>query len=269
MTETIYDARFNESPAQNYQRYFVPTIGGPVADDLIAAAGLKPGERVLDVACGTGVIARLAAEKVGPDGSVTGLDVNPGMIAVARAATPEGLAIDWHEASAESMPLPDESFDVVFCQMGLQFMSNKLAALSEMRRVLVAGGRALINTPGPKPPLFAVMTEELGRHIGPEPARFGEVVFSLNDPDELQELMRAAGFRDASASARPKRLHLPLPADFLWQYTASTPMADGVAGAGEDACEALERSVVDRWQPFVTDDGMDFEVGMTTATGIR
>ena len=165
MDQHVYGKSYGANPAENYQRFFVPAIGRPVADDLIGVAALQPGQRVLDVACGTGVVTRLAAERVGAAGVVAGLDVNPGMLAVARAETPSGLSIDWHEASVESMPLPDEAFDVVLCQMGLQFVSSKLTALREMRRVLKPGGRALVTVPGPKPPLFAVMTDALARHL--------------------------------------------------------------------------------------------------------
>src|SRR3546814_10556694 len=104
-----------------------------ISADLVRNAALREGERVLDVACGTGVVTRLASEQVGATGAVSGLDVNPGMLAVARAATPEGMSIEWHEANAEAMPLPDASFDVVLCQLGLQFMPDRQAALREMR----------------------------------------------------------------------------------------------------------------------------------------
>ena len=266
MTEQVYGKSFGGTPAENYQRFFVPSIGGPVADDLIGTAALQHGQRVLDVACGTGVVARLAAERVGAEGAVAGLDVNPGMLAVARATTPPDIQIDWHEASAESMPLADETFDVVLCQMGLQFIPNKLAALREMRRVLETGGRAYITVPGPKPPIFAIMTDALARHISPQAASFGDLVFSMHDVDELTELMRSAGFRDIDVQAKRKILRVPAPAEFLWQYIYSTPVAEAAAQAGETKRNALERDVCPQWQEFVTDGGMLLEVGMTTAT---
>ena len=90
-------------------------IAAPLATDLIDIAALGLGERVLDVACGTGVVARLAAERVGATGTVAGIDLNPGMLEVARSVTPPSMAIEWHESSAEAIPLPDEAFDVVLC----------------------------------------------------------------------------------------------------------------------------------------------------------
>jgi ubiquinone/menaquinone biosynthesis C-methylase UbiE len=103
---------------------------------LLRPAALRPGERVLDVACGTGVVARLAARRVGPAGTVVGLDVNPGMLAVARATTPPGTVIDWHQAPAHAASLPASAFDVVTCQLGLPFFADQAAALAEMHRVL-------------------------------------------------------------------------------------------------------------------------------------
>jgi ubiquinone/menaquinone biosynthesis C-methylase UbiE len=266
MRQQIFGKSYGGTPAENYQRFFVPSIGAPVADDLIGVAGLQPGERVLDVACGTGVVTRLAAERIGAAGTVAGLDVNPGMLAVARSITPPEISIDWYEASAESMPLPDEAFDVVFCQMGLQFVPNKQAALREMRRVLVTGGRAFVSVPGPKPPMFAIMKDALASHIDPKAAFFADLVFSMHDVDELTELMRDAGFREVDVRAKPKALRLPAPADFLWQYIHSTPLAEAVAQAGQAKRDALERDVCEQWQEFVVDGSMSFQVGMTTAT---
>lgn len=260
---------YDANPAENYQRFFVPAIGAPMADDLIAIAGLRPNERVLDVACGTGVVARLAAERVGAAGSVTGLDVHPGMLAVAGSATPTDMSIDWREADAESMPFQDSAFDVVLCQMGLQFVPGKLTALREMRRVLATGGRAVISVPGPKPRLFAVMTDALARHISPKAASFGDLVFSMHDVDELRELIRGAGFRNVNVEAKPKTLRLPPPADFLWQYIHSTPLAEAVVRAGEAKRAALERDVCIQWREFVVDGFLSLQVGMTTATALK
>ena len=139
--QPAFGKTFGGNAAENYERYFVPAIGRPLATDLVAAAALQAGERVLDVACGTGVVTRLAAEQVGPGGSVAGADLTANMLEVARSAAPPKSGIQWYETSAEAMPLPDHAFDVVFCQLGLQFVADKAAAAREMHRVLVPGGR--------------------------------------------------------------------------------------------------------------------------------
>ncbi len=137
MTQQHFGKDYGSNAAENYERFFVPLFGRPVADDLMGVAALKPGERVLDVACGTGVVTRLAAERTGA--TVTGLDLNPGMIEVAKSVTPDNMSIEWHQSSAEEMPLPDDAYDVVLCQLSLQFFPDKPAALKEMRRVLAPG----------------------------------------------------------------------------------------------------------------------------------
>jgi ubiquinone/menaquinone biosynthesis C-methylase UbiE len=257
---------YRGSVPENYERYFIPAIGAPLANDLVGIAALRSGERVLDVACGTGVVARLASGAVGATGTVAGLDVNPGMLAVARSTTPPGVAIDWHEASAEAMPLPDASFDAVLCQMGLQFVPDKHAALTEMRRVLAPNGRRILNVPGPTPQLFVLMGEALARHIGAEAAGFVNQVFSLHDTAQIQNLISGAGFRDVSVQAGTRLLRLPPPEEFLWQYVQSTPLADAVAQVNDEARGSLERDVVARWQDFVKDSALMFEVRMVVAT---
>jgi len=253
------------SAPENYERYFVPAIGEPVARDLLDRAALRAGERVLDVACGTGIVARLAAEQVGETGTVAGLDVNPGMLAVARSVTPPEIAIDWHAASAEAIPLPDDAFDVVLCSIGLQFMADKPAALSEMRRVLAPGGRLLLNAPGPTPPPLAVMAEALATHVRPQVAGFVHAVFSLHDPEQLRGLLDAAGFADVVVDRHLKTLRLPPPQDFLWQYIHSTPLADAVAQTGDEARVAIEQHMVAGCEPYVDDGALVMDVGMLTA----
>jgi ubiquinone/menaquinone biosynthesis C-methylase UbiE len=235
----------------------------------MGTAALRPGERVLDVACGTGVVTRLAAARVGPSGTVAGLDVNPAMLAVARSATTPDASIEWHEANAESIPLPDDSFDVVLCQLGLQFVPDKAAALREMRRVLVAGGRVLVTLPGAMPPLFAAAHPSLDRHLGPEAAGFIRMVFSLHDPDQIRSLLDAAQFRHVSLRHDAMVLRLPAPADFLWQYLQSTPLAAVVAQVSDSARAELEREVVEWWQEFSSEGGMTYHQDVITATAVK
>ncbi len=132
------------SPGEIYQREMVPASFARWAPDLVDLGAVRPGQRVLDVACGTGVVTRIAAERAGPSGRVAGLDVNADMLAAARAASP-GARIEWYEGSALALPFPDGSFDIVVCQQGLQFFPDRVAGLREMRRVLTAGGRLALS----------------------------------------------------------------------------------------------------------------------------
>jgi len=269
MSKQHFDETYGANPAENYERYFVPAIGAPVASDLIDLAAIRPGERVLDVACGTGVVARRAAEKVGGAGTVVGVDINPAMLAVARASAQPEASIEWRAASAEAMPLPDEAFDVVLCQMGLQFMPDKPGALREMRRVMAPGGRVLLNVPGPAAPLFESFSAALARHIGPEAAGMVEHVFSMHDTAEIEQLMSAAGLDAVDVQASSKTLRLPAPREFLWQYIWSTPLTSMVAPAGKAAQSALERDLVTEWQPFEKDGALVLEQRFVTGTARR
>ena len=266
MAERQISRAYGGTPPQNYERYFVPAIGAPLATDLVGLAALRPGERVLDVACGTGIVARLAARQVGDAGRVAGLDVNPGMLAVARAVTPSDLRIEWHEASAEAMPLPDAAFDVVLCQMGLQFVQDRDAAVREMRRVLVRGGRLLLNVPGPMPRAFTILAEALARHAGPEAAGFVGHVFSLHDEAEIRDLVGGAGFHGVAVQSDTLSLHLPPPEEFLWQYVHGTPLAGVVAPLDDERRDALQRDVVAGWREFVQDGALALEVRGVVAT---
>lgn len=259
---------FAVSPPENYERYFVPAIGEPVATELLRAAALRPGERVLDVGCGTGIVARLAADAVGSEGSVAGLDVDAGMLAVARSVA-VGSRIEWIEASAESIPISDASVDVVLCQMSLQFVPDRPRALTEMRRVLVPGGRFVLDVPGPASGFFEPLSEALATHVDSRAAAFVERVFSLHDVDELTALLEGAGFRDVRAEAEEIELSLPRPKDFLWQYAAATPLAGIVRDAGEGARKELERDVVAAWREFEADEGMEIRQRMVVATALR
>jgi ubiquinone/menaquinone biosynthesis C-methylase UbiE len=269
MTSVSY-RDFTGTGAENYERYFVPSIATPVSADLLATADLRVGERVLDVACGTGAIARVAAERVGPTGTVTALDLAPDMIDVARATpAPAGPAIEWHVGDAASLPFEDDAYDAVVCQMGLMFMPDRAAAVAEMRRVAVPGGRVVVNTPGAIQPPFVVLEQAIVEHISADLGGFVRAVFSMHDPEELAGLLRAAGLRDVAAGVSTVRLLLPSPAEFLWQYINLTPMGPIVAQASEEARTAMEREAVDAWQPYVVDGTVRVEQPIVVASGSK
>jgi len=265
--QSAYGTTYGDNAAENYEQYFVPVIGRPFAVDLVADAALQPGERVLDVACGTGIVARLAAERVGPTGQVSGLDVNAAMLGVARSL-PSGVPIKWYETSAESVPLPDGAFDVVFCQLGLQFMADKAAALREMRRMLAPGGRVYISTPMPNA-FFDVLDREIARHVSEEASVFVHAVFSLNDPREVHTLLADAGFEAPEAHPHSRRLRTPAARDFMWQYIHCTPLMALVPQSGDARNAALERAVVAGWQPWMSGDGMSYEQSVLVGTARR
>jgi ubiquinone/menaquinone biosynthesis C-methylase UbiE len=265
----VYGKTYGGNAPEAYQRYFVPAIGLPLATDLVRTAALREGERVLDVACGTGVVSRLAAAIVGGKGRVAGADINPAMLQTARSASEETEpSIAWYETSAEAMPLGDASFDVVLCQLGLQFMSDKNAALREMRRVLVPGGRVFVTVPQP-PPFFEVMQDAMEKNISPDAAAFVRAVFSLDDSRELEQLLQQADFSEVRVLATQKEFRLPPAGDFLWQYIHSTPLSAAVMAMDEHRRDALHRDVVEGWRPWSNENGMSYRQGILIGSGTR
>jgi SAM-dependent methyltransferase len=189
------------SPARSYEDYFVPAIFGPLTDVVLGQAPPRPGEAVVDVACGTGVVARRAARIAGDEARIVGVDRSPAMLEVARVeAQREGLSIDWHVGDAMALDLPDASFEVACCQQGLQFLPDRTRGAAQLRRVLTEGGRAAVAVWQGlgRHPLFAALAEA----EVPNLARFGVPVtyddavapFSFGDPDDLGSLLDGVGF---------------------------------------------------------------------------
>jgi len=267
-TMSLY-ARYAGNPAENYQRYFVPDIGEPFAKRIVAAAMLRQGERVLDVACGTGVATRLAAEATGSPSLIAGIDLNPTVVDVARVTDAVGSEIDWHEGAAENLPFDDETFDVVVSSLGFQFFTDKTAALGEMRRVLTPGGRISIGTTGPTPPSLQAIDAVLGTHLGPEASRFIQTVFSVHDPTDMQSMLEEAGFTAVDVDLGTIPLRVAPPADFVWQYVNSTPLAALAANLDEEGCVAVEQAVIERCEPFTDRGALVIEPQILVATARR
>ena len=252
MTTTL---QISGSPADIYEQHMVPAIFARWAPDLIQAAGVRPAERVLDVACGTGAVTRLLAEQVGPAGKVTGLDITPGMLAAARLAAPS-QRIEWLEGSAVKMPLPDGTFDAVICQQGLQFFPDKAAALSEMRRVLKRGGRlalscwrAVEHTPG-----YLVLEQALARRVGPEKAALPP--FSLGDAGVIRDLVVGAGFREVKLRADAKMIRFRSAEHLVRAVVGGAPtMMGALTGQGEGVLDAIIAEVAEATKHYVDDEG--------------
>ena len=254
------------SAPEVYERELVPAVFGAWAPILVELGSPCPGERVLDVACGTGIVARIAAERVGGAGAVVGVDLNPGMLTVARSvgltASRSGPQLQWQEANADKLPFPTGSFDIVYCQLGLQFFANRAAALSEMRRVLGDKGRlalmvwcAIDESPG-----FAVLAEALERHIGQAAAAIMRAPFGLPDADELSALVRAAGFEDVAIQLRVGTVRFASIAKFVLSYVAGSPLAGPVSQADEVARGALIADVTKALGQYTSNTELAFPI---------
>jgi SAM-dependent methyltransferase len=194
--------------ATAYEALHVPALFQQWAGRLLDTIEIRSGDRVLDVACGTGVLARAAATRVGPTGMVVGIDPSPGMLAVARRLAP---ALEWRQGAAESLPFADQSFDAVVSQFGLMFFADRRQALREMARVLAPGGQmavavwdALENSPA-----YPIEVALLERIAGPRAADALRAPFVLGDRRELAALFASAGIPSAVIATRVGTARFP------------------------------------------------------------
>lgn len=226
MTLPVYsmnDANFPEM----YERHLVGPLFRPWAEELLERAALAPSDRVLDVACGTGIVARLAKARLGPASTVVGVDVSAPMIAV---ASEQDRTVDWRVGDAAALPVGDsERFDVVLCQQGMQFFTDREAAAREMRRVLAPRGRALVSTwrPIEENPFYFDMQRVAERYVGP----FEDQRHSFGDGAALGKLLEAAGFSGVQVTTVARIQTFDDPAAFLRMNTMAIV---GMSGAAAD-----------------------------------
>jgi ubiquinone/menaquinone biosynthesis C-methylase UbiE len=260
------------SAPEIYERELVPAVFGPWAPILVELAHPKPGERVIDIACGTGIVARIAASRVGPSGAVAGVDLNPGMLNVARSlkTADDAASIEWREASADKLPFPDGSFDVAYCQLGLQFFADRPAALREMRRVLSAKGRLAVmvwcgihDSPG-----FEAFAEIMERNVGPAAASIMRAPFGLSDADALSRLVAAAGFLNIVVQRTVGAVEFPSTERFVLSYVAGSPLAGHISQAGDVTRENLIADAKLALDKYVGSRGLAFPIAahLLTAT---
>ncbi len=232
------------SAPELYEKYLVPAITKKWADDLVGRAQPRAGEEVLDVACGTGVVTR-SASRCMLRGYVTGLDLNKGMLAVARTIVSEGAPIDWIEGSALDLPFPVGKFDLVFCQLGLQFFPDQNRALREMRRVLSPSGRVALSVYSPieRTPGANAFVLALDRVLGPSASKIKRGEHSFNAPDELRELLLNAGFARVEVQTVVQQIAFPSVLDYVRFQLLATPMAALLSSRDEADRQAAIKTI--------------------------
>jgi len=231
--------QMNPDGPETYERYIVPTWMLDWTEDLLSAGRVGPGKRVLDVACGTGIVARKAAAIVGPGGRIAGLDANEGMLNVAgTCARKEGLAaVEWYHSDVSCMPFSSGEFDTVLCHQGLQFFPDKNAALMEMARVLAPGGRLVLGVWGStdRCPYVIAVSGVLETYLGADSTALLRQASSLSDRNILLSLVRKAGFSDIHFRAETKLSRHPSLTELLPAYFSIFPVAEEISAMQEEA----------------------------------
>jgi ubiquinone/menaquinone biosynthesis C-methylase UbiE len=259
----------SKEAAEAYERHVARYILGPWAPSLVDAARLSVGERVLDVACGTGVVTRVAAQRVGLTGRVIGIDLNPGMIAVARALPHvSGAPIEWIERSALDLGIEDASLDAVLCQQGLQFFPDKPRAMREMRRVLGAAGRLALSVWSGTGPYNRAVGDAVAEFVNSEAA--ARFCASRRAPprEELERLAADAGFADVEVRIARITVRLPKLDQFALDHLAATPVAAVIASADPEVRRNIGASVMKQLAPYSDGNGVSYpeETYVLTAT---
>jgi ubiquinone/menaquinone biosynthesis C-methylase UbiE len=263
-----------KNPATIYEEWFVPAVFAPLAREVIDRTEVPAGARVIDVACGSGIVARIVAPLVGPEGRVVGLDFNQAMLANARrAADAERLDIEWREGSAEDLPFEDGVFDLVFCQMGLQFFPNRSRAAREMHRVLGPGGQVVVSTWRglDQNPFFAAFEQAVRQQVG-SPAI--EIPFSMGDPNVVAELLQDAGFTNISIEPVEIEASYTQPDRFIaLQVAASAAAIPALQGLDATELESLIAAIREDMAVPVREatvgDRLHFPMKGIVARGIR
>lgn len=240
VTETF---QLSTDAAEVYEQRFVPALFAEWAGHLVDAASPAPGQDVVDVACGTGVVARAAAERLSGTARVVGVDVNEAMLAVARRIRPD---IEWHRADAASLPFADGSFDVALCQAALMYFADPVEALREMARVVRADGTVAVQVWGDlaSQPAYRVLTDVVARHAGPAGADLFDSYFSLGAPGLAADLLRRARLEVSRTRTRMGTVRFSSLSEFVAAEIDSTPLVERVDDAArqaivDDAVEAL------------------------------
>jgi SAM-dependent methyltransferase len=229
--------------AEVYESCFVPAIFGAWASRVADAAGIRTGNRVLDVGCGTGVLAREAVRRVGREGQVVGLDLNEGMLAVAARTEPK---IEWRQGDAASLPFGDASFDVVASQFALMYFPERVRSLSEMWRTLASGGRLAIAVWAPlrRARGYQILVNIATRQCGGEAASVLAAPFVLGDQEELAKLFVDGGISGADITLHEGSIRFPSVEEFIRIEVKGSPLADMVSDDGMATLAAESESAL-------------------------
>lgn len=254
-TRHVRGWQVEQDASKAYEEYLVPAIFAPWADRLLEAVRVAEGHRFLDVACGTGIVARQAASRVGRDGAVVALDINEGMLAVAEEIEP---TIDWRQGDATALPFSGERFDTICCQQALQFVDDPSEVVEELHRVLSPEGRVALSVWRPinVQPMYRVLAEALEEHIGQEVGEMMRSPFPDWDKDDLHTLVQNAGFDRQSVTIEIGSVRYPSVTECVRREAASSPLAEVITETEPATRDALILECEDALAAYTDDEGI-------------
>jgi ubiquinone/menaquinone biosynthesis C-methylase UbiE len=237
--------------AEMYESRFVPALFADWAPHVVDMGDVSAGHSVLDVACGTGIVARTAARRVGPGGRVVGVDLNQAMLTVAERVCP---GVELRQADVASLPFDDATFDVVLCQMALMFFPDRTAAIREMGRVLAPDGTVVIMVPSSldAQPAYRLLVDLAARHAGPEAVAMLGAYWACGDIDELLDTTSSAGLEPLSTRTRMGTASFDSIDEFVSVEVESTPVRERLT---DDEYATLRSEANRVLAPFVDTDG--------------
>lgn len=239
-TETFH---ISDEQAEAYEDRFVPALFRQWVEPVLGAAEVGPGDHLLDVACGTGVVARAAAGQVSPGGTVTGVDLNPAMLGVARRVAPD---LEWRQGDAAALPFDDGSFDAVTCQAGIFFFPDPTAALTEMGRVTRAGGRVVVQSFAslPAQPAYGPWVDLVARYAGQEAVELLGTYWSHGKVDAMRDRCAEAGLGVLAVHEHTRPAYFPSIETMVLTEVNATPLRDRLTQDDLDRILARSRDVL-------------------------
>lgn len=243
--------------AYAYESQKVPTIFRPLAELTLDNISLDGCAAVLDVACGTGIVARLLADRLSPGVTIVGMDVNGGMIAVAREQTPKtGALVEWHEADVGTLPFDAGLFDLAICQQGLQFFPDKLQALREIRRVLAPNGRVALTVWSEISPLNMTMADILRQKVNASIAQRLLDPFAFRDARVIQSLISEAGFNNITVRTLSVQRRIGPAAEAIPQEFAGSPISAEIAALDPHTKTTIFHDIGTMLKSYESDEGL-------------
>ena len=259
MMQTQNGWQLSEDGPDIYERYIVPAFSGAWAEDMVRRAKLKDGDRILDVACGTGIVSRRVYEVMGNRVNLRGVDVNEAVLEKGRdICIRNGILVNFHQGSAGELPFEDTSAEVVLCQQGLQYFPDQTEALADIHRVLVPGGRAVFSVwrPLEYSPFYQALHRALERYVNKTAADMLAAAYALGDPGKVRELFTSSGFSDIEIRLVVKQMRCPSIDDFLAAGISAAPFAKDIAALEESRRKDMFGMILEESADYMDDQGL-------------